>query len=981
MKKLSKSLLSIVSVLTLMGNSVALQTPAKAEITAVQLCELDLEQLDIGTRDIPGGVLPDGSQSAMFEVVEEDTSISPSGKALLGIGDGPEIYFDTSEPVTATGVEEDTDYFITAKIRTHTTSSSDMQYKVAFLAQGNHSQRVAFRGVQGNSLLFGDKAIEGDRWYNYFIRLHIGKNGGETYLAEKIYPVGESEPKEWDVYANADAISNYYDIYTAVDCIGVKGWLQNGCGLAELSVYKYESNAVEEYDAVRADIDNIGELSAGMSIDEINTLINDLQTRIDAFPGNAHKLLSEAMDPIYSEIEAINAAESEFMTLSGSEITSDNIFELYNRAESIKESVENSLLTGIRDSLCARIDEWVRLNLEPAYEVFTAVDEMLYTSSDTMNSGTGWTGSWETEGTFSQNDGLMLNGTLRRNFSTPVNAAFDCEYVFELKDVLAAGSGFTVECGGVSFGARYDNGAFYPIAGDSKGTAALSDGKKYSYIFRVNTGTSSAELRVYNSENEKSETPEITVPVELTDTDTISISADGTAFGQISKEVYPVGYAESLEKELFDAIAEKPVTEDEIAAKEELLKKLSQEVNATRSGAVMDYLRALLSEAEDGVLSARLDNIIGELKNNTTAEGVKTAVDMAERISNAALREEYMEQLKGFEDYVANTVPVIESVGIEGEVKAGNTVRARISINDTIGNGNGYRAEWLLNSGVAGTGDVYTIPADAGAKKLSLRVTAINVSGVEGQPVTTEQIRIAGASQGSGISVGGGGGGGSVNYSPVVSGSQGENAAESESDEQDNDEAVSDGVSQAVKTFSDIENHWAKQDILSLAQRGVVNGVDNEHFMPDGSVTRAEFVKMLTAALCIDAVEYNDCFSDVSSDDWFAGYAAAAAAEGIVSGDDETNFMPQSLVTREQAAIMLVRAYKRYYTVVTSGDIDKFSDVDMVSEWAYDELRAAVGVGLISGKSETELAPQSETTRAEAAVMINRLVNSIVKIK
>ena len=122
------------------------------------------------------------------------------------------------------------------------------------------------------------------------------------------------------------------------------------------------------------------------------------------------------------------------------------------------------------------------------------------------------------------------------------------------------------------------------------------------------------------------------------------------------------------------------------------------------------------------------------------------------------------------------------------------------------------------------------------------------------------------------------------------------------------------------------------------------------------------------------AVDYLMTFDDVSEDAYYAEAVRWAASEGIVKGYSETEFAPDKLISREEMAAVINR-YADYKGISgTAGDLSKFADESLVAGWARDNVEWAVGSGLISGTDENRLNPQGNTTRAETAVILQRLL-------
>jgi len=178
--------------------------------------------------------------------------------------------------------------------------------------------------------------------------------------------------------------------------------------------------------------------------------------------------------------------------------------------------------------------------------------------------------------------------------------------------------------------------------------------------------------------------------------------------------------------------------------------------------------------------------------------------------------------------------------------------------------------------------------------------------------------------------------------------------------------------------FNDIANHWARDEILKMYAQGVVNGVGNGQFAPNYNITRAQFAAILVRALGLsldNGYANGDIFNDVNGIDWFASAVAAAYNAGIVRGYNGT-FRPNDEVSRQEMAIMLMTALGFMGLENDNyADLSSFSDVSLIADWAYNAVSGAVGAGLMSGVGNGEFSPQTSATRAQATVVISRLLD------
>ena len=175
--------------------------------------------------------------------------------------------------------------------------------------------------------------------------------------------------------------------------------------------------------------------------------------------------------------------------------------------------------------------------------------------------------------------------------------------------------------------------------------------------------------------------------------------------------------------------------------------------------------------------------------------------------------------------------------------------------------------------------------------------------------------------------------------------------------------------------FTDIQGHWAYNEIRHAIWLGLFNGTDEHSFTPDGVTTRGMFVTVLWRAMgCPDAGN-DQPFEDVKPTDYYSAAIVWANTEGIVNGIDTAHFAPDAPITREQAATMMFRLATRLGA--DSGmraELGEFADYTAVSEYSAEALRWAVAEGLLHGYEDATLRPAANATRAECAALMLRLV-------
>lgn len=159
--------------------------------------------------------------------------------------------------------------------------------------------------------------------------------------------------------------------------------------------------------------------------------------------------------------------------------------------------------------------------------------------------------------------------------------------------------------------------------------------------------------------------------------------------------------------------------------------------------------------------------------------------------------------------------------------------------------------------------------------------------------------------------------------------------------------------------------------ILKATEMGLVNGVSDTEFAPEGNMTRAMFVTVLGRLDGVEPTEGENSFADVVKGSYYAGYVDWAQKNGIVEGYSDTEFAPEQEVTREQMAAILYRYanYKKIETetVAKNTNILSYNDAQSISEYAVEAMQWACGQDVLVERSEGYINPSDNATRAEAA--------------
>lgn len=179
--------------------------------------------------------------------------------------------------------------------------------------------------------------------------------------------------------------------------------------------------------------------------------------------------------------------------------------------------------------------------------------------------------------------------------------------------------------------------------------------------------------------------------------------------------------------------------------------------------------------------------------------------------------------------------------------------------------------------------------------------------------------------------------------------------------------------------FGDIPaKAWYHDDVNYVVDHGYFNGMSENAFSPDANMTRAMFVTVLAR---LDGASVGDDvspFNDVAAGAWYAGEVKWASENGIVNGVGDNKFAPDHSVSRQEMAALMMR-YIAYYTAknkVTfkaTGSSAAFTDADSVADYAKEAVTLCRSYGLINGNGDGTFAPTALSTRAQVAAVIHRL--------
>jgi len=184
-------------------------------------------------------------------------------------------------------------------------------------------------------------------------------------------------------------------------------------------------------------------------------------------------------------------------------------------------------------------------------------------------------------------------------------------------------------------------------------------------------------------------------------------------------------------------------------------------------------------------------------------------------------------------------------------------------------------------------------------------------------------------------------------------------------------------VAYVKKRFDDLGSvSWAKEQIEVLATKGILRGISETEYSPQTDITRADFLYFLVRTLNVNA-KSDDNFKDIDSSDYYYKEIAIAKKFGITKGTGDNRFNPDENITRQDMMVLTERALRMMKMIEVQGvasDIEAFLDKSLIASYAVESTASLVKDGLIVGNGD-KIDPLGNTTRAEAAVFLYRIYN------
>lgn len=179
------------------------------------------------------------------------------------------------------------------------------------------------------------------------------------------------------------------------------------------------------------------------------------------------------------------------------------------------------------------------------------------------------------------------------------------------------------------------------------------------------------------------------------------------------------------------------------------------------------------------------------------------------------------------------------------------------------------------------------------------------------------------------------------------------------------------------KKYKDIDNNWAKDYIKHLTSMGIVNGINDDYFQPNRYITRSEISKLLSLALGLKNYKQTANFEDLDSiPNWVYTHVMSLTEKGIIKGYDDNTFRPNLNLTRIELAVMLDRILGEY---ISNKNYEMFVDNVDIPDWGRESIYRMRALGILEGYEDNTFKPNNYVTRAEVCKVVYQMLK-VLKI-
>ncbi|KRE93064.1 hypothetical protein ASG89_06010 [Paenibacillus sp. Soil766] len=176
---------------------------------------------------------------------------------------------------------------------------------------------------------------------------------------------------------------------------------------------------------------------------------------------------------------------------------------------------------------------------------------------------------------------------------------------------------------------------------------------------------------------------------------------------------------------------------------------------------------------------------------------------------------------------------------------------------------------------------------------------------------------------------------------------------------------------------SDAESHWAKEEMLDLMQKSIIDGYEDHTIRPNRTLSKAEFITLVVKSLGIEPVKSLVVGYEDMGKHWSSGMVASAQTMGLLDiRPVDLNFSPDLLITRIEMVGLVDRILKKY-AVKGAADTGDFTDISNLTDLNKTSLQHVIQAGIVGGYEDGSFRPQGSLTRAEAFKVISRIIHLV----
>ncbi|MEA1962483.1 MAG: S-layer homology domain-containing protein [Bacillota bacterium] len=175
-----------------------------------------------------------------------------------------------------------------------------------------------------------------------------------------------------------------------------------------------------------------------------------------------------------------------------------------------------------------------------------------------------------------------------------------------------------------------------------------------------------------------------------------------------------------------------------------------------------------------------------------------------------------------------------------------------------------------------------------------------------------------------------------------------------------------------VSEFTDLQDHWAREEILLLMEQGVSQGYPDRSYRPEQGLTRAEFVSQVNR--CFDLVPPDTINPEdygIDPEVWYARDLALAVQAGYIKGYEDGSLRPHAMINRQETAVILARLFE---VDLSNADMSVLLSDETIPDWSRASIAALIADGYLNGYNDGTFRPGQVITRAEVSVVLAKKV-------